>query len=377
MKITKRITPIGLEKQLFGEEVLWDESQDKLTDEEVQSRLIRVFNFYNYQCNDKNARTYVEEFLKLRNEPKNTFDVLGYVPDSSIFGAFSWLARMQVMGFKLRKPQKLYFNDKLKKLIELGTAKRSIKKEVVAKQPIVDIQQRVDEAIGLVISELDYQIDEFIAGKFQTKFSPYDWMKTNNLKPLYAKRIVESFSSQQMELEEAYRGKDEQLNEGYSNFKKPQLIKLCKFVELIVTDAELWLNNAKKTKAPRKTKTKSSDQIVKNVRYQKNEEQLRLTSINPVKIVGANEVWLFNSKSRAIQKCVADGPSGLTVKGTTIKGFNEENSVCKKIRKPEEIAQNIVNATSKGATKYFSGLKTKESKCNGRINDMTLILRIN
>ena len=64
--------------------------------------------------------------------------------------------------------------------------------------------------------------------------------------------------------------------------------------------------------------------------------------VYPTQIVGANELWVFNIKTRKIGKYVASNidpkgmqrqGSGLSVKGTTIIGYNETESIQKTLRK--------------------------------------------
>ena len=65
----------------------------------------------------------------------------------------------------------------------------------------------------------------------------------------------------------------------------------------------------------------------------------------------------------------------LTVKGTTIQDFDEDQSIQKTLRKP---AEQIQNWTGKAKTKFakaFEEVKTTPIKLNGRMNDNTIILR--
>jgi len=67
--------------------------------------------------------------------------------------------------------------------------------------------------------------------------------------------------------------------------------------------------------------------------------------------------------------------SGLSVKGTTIRDYDEKNSFSMKIRKPEEILPIIVSKTDKQIANALKKLTTKKTSANGRVNDNTLILK--
>ena len=66
--------------------------------------------------------------------------------------------------------------------------------------------------------------------------------------------------------------------------------------------------------------------------------------------------------------------SGLSVKGTTIKGFDPEKSLQRTIRKPDEFLPQIKKATRAKPEKLFQSLKTTETKLNGRVNGETILL---
>lgn len=62
---------------------------------------------------------------------------------------------------------------------------------------------------------------------------------------------------------------------------------------------------------------------------------MKLVSINPVDIVGAKELWVYNIKSRKLGKYVAEEYKELSVKGTSITGFNESQSIQKLYASPK------------------------------------------
>ena len=69
--------------------------------------------------------------------------------------------------------------------------------------------------------------------------------------------------------------------------------------------------------------------------------------------------------------------SGLSVKGTSIIGFDEENSRQKTLRKPE-VQLNDFKACGKVKLRtYLDDIKTIDTKLNGRCNPDTLLLKVN
>ena len=93
------------------------------------------------------------------------------------------------------------------------------------------------------------------------------------------------------------------------------------------------------------------------------------------KIVGAQQVWFFNAKTRNLTVINAMSHAGLSIKGTTIIGFDEKTSVTKKLRKPEQTLE-ILKAGSKIVLrKLMDNIKCKPVVAKGRLNTDTVILR--
>lgn len=96
-------------------------------------------------------------------------------------------------------------------------------------------------------------------------------------------------------------------------------------------------------------------------------------------------MWVFNIKTRKIGRYVASnidptglnrGNSGLSVKGTTIIGFDEAQSIQKTLRKPDEQLKEFKSAGKVALRKFLDSIKTTDIKLNGRINTDTILLKV-
>lgn len=178
----------------------------------------------------------------------------------------------------------------------------------------------------------------------------------------------------------------EQLKEGYSHLKKVDINTYISAIENLIAALDFVIESSKAQRKPRVAKPKSADKLVEKLKYCKTDEKYKLASVNPVEIIGANEVWVFNIKTRKLGKYVAanidpkgmkrDG-TGLTVKGTTIQGFDETASIQKTLRKPEETLKEFKAAGKVKLRKFLEELSTTDTKMNGRLNTDTIILRVN
>jgi len=116
--------------------------------------------------------------------------------------------------------------------------------------------------------------------------------------------------------------------------------------------------------------------LVAKLKYMKSNEPLKLVSINPADIIGSKELWVFNTKTRKLGKYVAAEFNDLGVKGTTITGFNEHQSICKTLRKPEEKLKEFKAAGKVQLRKFLDEINATDTKMNGRINEETILLKV-
>jgi hypothetical protein len=72
----------------------------------------------------------------------------------------------------------------------------------------------------------------------------------------------------------------------------------------------------------------------------------------------------------------AVGNSGLSVRGTTLTGFDAETSITKKLRKPESVIKPLLEGGKIYLRKVMDNITTTEQKATGRINTDTILLRV-
>ena len=154
-------------------------------------------------------------------------------------------------------------------------------------------------------------------------------------------------------------------------------MNLLRCFATIVSDAEKLAKNVKKTRKPRKRKTITADRQVSKMNYQPQDTKLKLHSIDPMKIIGANQLWVFNTKTRklGIYHAASDG-AGLGVKGSTLQNFSEMESVEKTIRKPADVLPKVTEGGKVILRKLMETIKAKPKQLTGRINKHTILLRV-
>jgi hypothetical protein len=242
------------------------------------------------------------------------------------------------------------------------------------------IQERVREAAMRMTEEIENAIESFQtdAEAFDPKaFKMLNLLKAVEAKAAHARIIKEFYSKDLAELEELASGKaDEQLREGYSHRSKKQIKNLIAFYQEIMAACTMLAQEAKVNRAPRAKKAVPAEKIVAKLKYMKTSEPLKLVSINPTDIVGASELWVYNSKTRKLGKYIAAEYQTLSVKGTSLIGFNENLSVCKTLRKPEEKLKEFKAAGKVQLRKFLDDINATDTKMNGRFNEETILLKV-
>jgi hypothetical protein len=242
---------------------------------------------------------------------------------------------------------------------------------------VVSIQERVFEKTRDYIGEIEGSIDDcFSVRDFKTVFDPYDLMRSLDIKGAHTKHIVPVYQKKLEEIEEALKGKDDQLVEGYSFLSKKELKEYASLLKRVIDDCAKIAHTAKLTRAPRKKKTKSVDKIIEKLQYKKEDSEYKAASINPVDIIGAVQLWVFNTKTRKLGCYNATDSGGLNIKGTTLINFNEENSMQKTVRKPEIVLPATLKAGKVALRKVLTDINAVEQALTGRINSDIILLRV-
>jgi len=176
-----------------------------------------------------------------------------------------------------------------------------------------------------------------------------------------------------------------QLKEGYSHMTKDVIKNQFKMYKTIIDACDNIVLKGKANRKPRKKKIISAEKQVKNLKYLDHHAETKSISINPADIVGANGAVVYNSKTRKLGIYHARNidpmglgreGSGLSVKGSTIKGFSEEKSVCKTLRKPLDQLAVFKKGAKRTIIKEFDAINSVEIKMNGRCNVNCLIIKV-
>jgi len=354
---------------------------------------VNAMTYYRLESDIKSFKPTVVKWMETVGCTKADVSAFKKVKDSRINSTMGSVAHCLLRGMTPQRPDfnkgrdtTVWLRAEIVKVLTEG--KDDIDPDVIAAEKEANkkdvytpsIQERVKEAAYRMTEEIENAIESFQADP--EAFNPKEFKVLNLLKAVEAKaahaRIIKEFYAKDLaELEELAGGKaDEQLKEGYSHRSKKQILKLIAFYQEVMAACTMLAQEAKVNRAPRKTKVVPAEKIVAKLKYMKTNEPLKLVSINPTDIIHAKELWVYNTKNRKLGRYVADEYKELSVKGTTITGFNEAQSICKTLRKPEEKLKEFKAAGKVQLRKFMDDINATDTKMNGRLNEETILLRV-
>jgi hypothetical protein len=350
------------EQYLVNFKYLGDEP--KLSDDYTEADYMFALNWYGNMCTVGEAREYLKDYLISVNRHKD-ISQLNKVSDTWIPTTAAWISRIICRGTKVRADANAFLQNKLAE-----TFARKKEEKVEAPANVVSIQERMRERQSEIIGDIEQLIDS------EEQFSLYDWLKAKEIPATYCSAIIMHYSPWLQELIEASENSDEQLKEAYRHLTKKQLKDRIVFMSKLLEDAEKYSNVTKKTRAPRKPRAVSVEKRLKHFRYQKEDNNFKIASINPEKIIGAQELWTFNTKYKVVTVFRAIDRGGLQINRSSITGYDEKTSFSKGTgRQPEKALDFLRNGGKIVLKKMMDGLKAHKP-LQVRINENTILMRV-
>ena len=353
-----------------------------LTSEQDREKAYQTCHYFVHQeIQSKILQNHMKDWIKLSSgwDKKDIKKILT-IPDAyfSTCGKYAFICKK--LGWM---PEGIltYINE-TKKPEWLERAKKVIaeKEEKVANKRVISIQDRMKEQVSSLCGEWENKLDTFVdAEEFNIKqFDPYNDIRAHSpaIKPAHAKIIKDMFADEYAEAQELVAWEDPDLKEAYSHFNVKMRKGLLEFFEKINSACDTLIDTGKAQRKPRKPKAISREKVVSKLKYKINDSELGVGSINPVEIIDASEVWVFNTKNRKLGVYKKSTTSlGLSVKGTSIKDFSDTSSWQKTLRKPAEQLKAFKGTAKTKFQSEFDSIKATEVKLNGRMNEHILILK--
>jgi len=350
--------------------------------------LVMSFNWYSRYCTNKEAKQFLVQWAT-ETGITNKLKELNRADERLVRCSISWLARMSSRGLELTESETEIVTGEIARLVDsvlnpvektsnTGTKPQEVKEEVSRRPTVQDImRERAREVAG----EIEGWLDDFVeSGAKIIDVNPVASLTEKNILPQHIGILTDVWKRHLNEYQMVLDGRDSQLTEAYSNFTKIQIKSLIKFCEAILAGLGSYVVIKKSTKTVRARRPQSPEKVSSKLKYLKSYEdtvtKLKLTSVAPSKIIGATEVWAYDTAKRKLHYYVADSHIGtLGIKGTTILGFDTTNSGVKTVRKPEVVIKELMTGGKPASRKLFKEIKSVHAKSNGRTNENLIILK--
>lgn len=323
--------------------------------------------WYNYYYDTDQAKTWLLEYMKKNDYDANVMACVKSSPTSRTPTTIGWMAKLMMRGWKLPTKSMEFFHTRIEENASFG--KRE-KKEDETPKPVVNIQEKIAAKARELRGKLDEQIDSFTFEGTNENFSLYNFLQTEKPTPVGINLILTYVNALYQELVD---------KEGYEHLSTAKYKSWLKFHKALVDDANRYHSNMKITRQvrkPRAIKVKPAAKLVEKMKFKKEDTEQKLVSINPVDIIKAQSLWVYNTKYRQLSVYHAIDDGGLSVKGTTVTQFDEKKSVSKRLRKPQEVLPQLLGAGKVALRSFMDDIKTNTTIPTGRINEDVILLRI-
>jgi len=358
-----------------GQEPQW-EDYDILTEEQKDDRLRHALYFYSYYCDFEDLKKDFKSFaVKYFSSEEVKFVLKWYKKASASLFTSGKLARMSNRGLPENEKNLKHFKENFKDVYNKCKAcevyNRDKTEEEVddtpkAKQisPTKRLENKCNET---VIAYLEEVVDGITLNIEYQDIKIGELLGTNNIPNKGCEYIMKAIHNELTFYQEIKSGRDEQLNEAYKFVGKRELNKVIKVLGDWICDTEKYRQSVKKTKV-RVKKTQPPIRQIRDLKYDKEG-----STVSAMKIPGAVELILFNTKYRKLQVYYAIGRSGLSIKGTSIKDFDDVKSYQVTVR--QNLVEDVLSKNPKQIDKVFDS-KTKRTKVNGRVNEHCRIVYV-
>jgi len=350
--------------------------------QDINLRINQGLNFYNYHFTSKHSKQPLIQWMEAQKVvDKESIRKVRSAKDWQIGITVGSVARMLLNGCPPMENLLLALRQKIK---ELPDVVEEEKEEVKNLAPVISIQERMKINLNEFLGEhVEGEIDDFFDNGLKSDFKMSNALQLKEITgkaaalipAIYAQEVAD-FNTllNPVEKDDEY----EQLVEAYP-YKKAEIKRILEFYNMLIEDALHHSNIQKANRKVRARKAPSKEKQVAKLKYKVNDDKYKLVSIDPQNIIGAQELWVFNTKTRKIGKYVATNGFSvgqLGIKGTTITGFDDVKSIQKTLRKPEESLKEFNSAGKVVLRKFLDNLTTTGIKLNGRVNSDVILLKV-
>lgn len=343
----------------------------------TQVQLGNALSWYGYFFDKSISKQFTIDYLVSVLEADDSYlETVKKIPEA-YFWSIGWICRLLIRNVKVPKVSEDRAFAKLDSLV------KNFGKTDMSRLPSIgrEDEEEISNVIqvnftpvktkrkSLAIEGFEQALDEFYE-KYTITFRPWEFINNNRFTKESVKEVIKFYSPLREEIIQASKGSVE----GYKLTKRQYMVYI-EFLDLILSDCQRYVGSAIVGRKPRRKKVKTASQLAAKTQIKIEDNEYKIKSINPADIVGAGSVWVFNTKTRILAHYIKRTDAGLTLRGNVIDNFDVEQSVSKRLRKPPEIINIVLNGGKVQLRKLMDTIKTTEIEPSGRLNTDCILLK--
>lgn len=246
-----------------------------------------------------------------------------------------------------------WVRDEFRRIETMVKTRKEAPKVEKVKLPVV---KRAEP--NVMLEQFDYAIDSIVSGVKQDEIN-----FTDNRKHLG-------------ELDAAAKKLQVEVFETPDQFNHVKELKV--YLRTLIAKIET-VTKSVKSSATRKAKPRKIDpaKMTANLVLASSDNELGCKTLKATSIIGATKLVVWHPERRTLTVFIASNENGFLVSGRSLKNFDVEKSITKKIRKPADMWKEIKDMT---ATRMHYWLrdtcKTTETPAKALIADGSIILKV-
>ena len=378
-----RANRLSLDTIKMGPEPFWDEGECPPFENVSERNVIwsKAAQWYNYFYKAKDYIPYIIRYAEeVHGYKKKDIQAIKAVEDWRLYHGIGKVARLHYRGWVHEDEVHARMLTHLEECRTLGVKNLAEKKEEKKNAPpVISIAERTRRKMMETIYAAwdDTIVEGWFDKDFKRELDVFTLFKENGLKGNAVEPFKKIIQDVYDEVSDAVNKTCDQAVEAYSHITLANKKKMLKQMDNIFSDLDKLKLSFKATRTIRVAKRKSTDDQVKNLKYMTENNDFKISSVNPVTIPGKETLFVFNTKNRTLYQYVTTATAGFEVGGTTIKNFDDKLSKSARLRKPDDILPLILTKTPKQIEKLvWKTITTKISPPNGRINADCILLRV-
>ena len=338
-KLTK-----SMEKKIAGD-MPANKILDKIATSYAHSYMSRYFEY-------SDAMEYLTEYLSSKELKKK----LSKIPKYTIPQTAGWIAKYLQNGCTVTPESMEYLNNAIKMIEDFELVEE---KKLSSSNAIKTYENNQ-------IIMLEAILDQILKGEAPA-FNATNHFKANETGTTDLKAIKEYYDGMAEQLQD-------KKNKEYFNHSPSVTKSLIAFYKDIVSSVDIILNNKVRERKPRTVKAKPAAKLVSKLRFMKESNELKVSSLAVEKVVSSDQLLVFNTKYNVLTMLYALPGKKFTAHRTAIMEIDPERSVQKTLRKPEVNISKFTVGSKTSINKEFKALKTVEKKVETFLTNENLLL---